>query len=226
MVKLSYVLWTPGPADLRLTRALLDQDAPRLLASGARRLTVNVADVAVTGGPVMPRPRAEGSVAALVSAWLDRLEDRSAVEAILRPRGTKLAGYLVTESIPRDFDRRPWADGERTPGIKQVTFFDSLPRMAHEAFIRQWHGSHTPLSLEVHPLWRYVRNVVERPVTDGAPRWLGIVEETFRQVEDFTDPQRMYGSVENMRRVLADVRKFIDLDTIEVYVMSEYAIRS
>jgi hypothetical protein len=36
----------------------------------------------------------------------------------------------------------------------------------------------------------------------------------------------MYGSVDNMRRVLADVRKFIDLETIEVYVMSEYAIRS
>jgi len=152
--------------------------------------------------------------------------DSTINEAILGRAGTKLAGYLVTESIPRDFDHRTWADGERTPGIKQVTFFDKLPGMADDAFIRQWHGSHTPLSLEVHPLWRYVRNVVERPLTDGAPRWLGIVEETFRELEDFTDPQRMYGSVDNMRRVLADVRKFIDLETIEVYVMSEYTVRS
>ena len=223
MVKLSYVLWSPTPSKIH---PLLDEQVPALLASGARRLTLNVADPSVTEGPVMPRPRAEGSVAALVSVWVDAADDHARIERILRPVGTKLAGYLVTESIPRDFDRRTWTDGERTPGIKQVTFFDSLPGMAHDAFIRQWHGSHTPLSLEVHPLWRYVRNVVERPVTDGAPRWLGIVEETFRQVEDFTDPARMYGSVDNMRRVLADVRKFIDLDTIEVNVMSEYTIRS
>jgi hypothetical protein len=225
MVKLSYVLWTRD-GGLRLRERLLAEEAPRLLAAGARRLTVNVTDVDVAGGPLMPRPRAEGSVGALVSVWLDEVNDRGRVEAILRPAGTKLAGYIVTESIPRDFDRRTWADSERTPGIKQVTFFDRLPGMAHDAFIRQWHGSHTPLSLEIHPLWCYVRNVVERPVTDDAPRWLGIVEETFREVEDFTDPGRMYGSVENMRRVLADVRKFIDLDTIEVYVMSEYTIRS
>jgi hypothetical protein len=225
MVKLCYVLWTPDDA-ARLGARLLAAEAPRLLAGGVRRLTVNVADVTADGGPVMPRPRAEGSVAALVSVALDALEEHAAVEAILRPAAAKLAGWAVSESIPRDFDHRTWADGERTPGIKQVTFFDKLPGMPHDAFIRQWHGSHTPLSLEVHPLWRYVRNVVDRPVTAGAPRWLGIVEETFREVEDFTDPQRMYGSVENMRRVLADVRKFIDLDTIEVYVMSEYTLRS
>jgi hypothetical protein len=225
MVKLSYVLWT-ADGGARLRERLLAKEAPRLLAAGARRLTVNVTDVEVTGGPVMPRPRPEGSLAALVSIWLDAAEEHGRVEEILRPAGTKLAGYVVTESIPRDFDRRTWADGERTPGIKQVTLFDKLPGMAHDAFIRQWHGSHTPLSLEIHPLWCYVRNVVERPLTGDAPRWLGIVEETFRDPEDFTDPTRMYGSVDNMRRVLADVRKFIDLDTIEVYVMSEYTIRS
>jgi len=63
----------------------------------------------------MPRPRPEGSVAALVSVWLDAAQDRGPVEAILGRAGTKLAGYLVTESIPgtSTTGRGPTASGRR-----------------------------------------------------------------------------------------------------------------
>ena len=110
--------------------------------------------------------------------------------------------------------------------MKLVTLFRKPDRLSYEAFIKHWHESHTPLSLEVHPLWCYIRNVVERAVTPDAPEFHGIVEEQFRTVEDLTDPDRFYGSEENQRRVLEDAREFLDLEKIQTSTMSEYIQRS
>jgi uncharacterized protein (TIGR02118 family) len=94
--------------------------------------------------------------------------------------------------------------------------------MGYDEFIGYWHGTHTPLAIEVHPLWRYVRNVVRNTLTEGAPRYDGIVELQFRSTEDVTDSGRFYGGKpENVQRIATDVRNFIDFETIDISHMSE-----
>ncbi|HEY6416309.1 MAG TPA: hypothetical protein VIX41_08730, partial [Acidimicrobiales bacterium] len=100
-------------------------------------------------------------------------------------------------------------------------------------FFARWHGSHTPLTFEVHPVCLYVRHAVARAVTEGAPPWRGIVEEGLRDVEDLTDPMRYFsadGSAEvlerNVKRVMDDVATFLDLESVESYPTAEYILRS
>ncbi len=227
MAKLVYVLWKSEATEIsEFTKQLFEDKLPRLLALEPRKLTLNVSDVDVGLGATVPIPNESGSVAGLVTVELGSERDREPMEELLSATSSQLAGYEVTESIPRDYDRRTWADGERTPGVKLVTLFRKPDRLSYEAFIKHWHESHTPLSLEVHPLWCYIRNVVERAVTPDAPEFHGIVEEQFRTVEDLTDPDRFYGSEENQRRVLEDAREFLDLEKIQTYTMSEYIQRS
>ena len=234
MEKLVYLLWEPEGAPIEAVReALLGDVAPRLLAEGARGLTLELADARSEIGASVPVRDPETTPAACVSLWLDSLDHRGRFEEPLRKLARRLAGYLVTESVPLDYDARGWADGERSPGISLVTFFEKPERLGWEAFLRIWHEEHTPLSFEIHPLWRYVRNVVVRTLTPGAPPLAGIVAERFRSVEDLTDPMRFYGASgskpaleRNVRRVLDHCRTFLDLERTRSFAANEYILRS
>ena len=104
-----------------------------------------------------------------------------------------MAGYLVTESVPLAYDRRTWPDGERSPGVKQITMFDKRSDIDDAQFFARWHGSHTPLTFEVHPVCLYVRHAVARRDRE-ARRLARIVEEGLRDVEDLTDPMRYFSA--------------------------------
>jgi hypothetical protein len=226
MEKLVYLLWRDASEDADVfARRLVASAGPKLVAEGARSVSVNAADAQADLGRTVPIRDSAPAFAGVVSLWLGCVDDRPAYEPILRDSAARVAGYLVTESVPRDFDRRTWPNGVRSPGVKLISVFEQPARLTREEFIERWHGSHTPLSLEVHPLWRYVRNVVARPLTPGAPSFAGIVEEHVRELADLTDPTRFYGGKENMaanmRRVLDDARSFLDLERVASVVTSE-----
>lgn len=225
MEKLVYALWKRPDEridDFRLR--LLGETAPALLAAGARRLRLSVADVQAGLERSMPaRPAQTERVAGVAALWLDDLDARDPIERALAGAASRFAGYQVDETVPRWYDDRP--DEERTPGVSLVSFLVPNPKLSHEEFLHEWQDIHTALSLEVHPLWCYVRNAVRRALTPGAPPWAGIVEEHFRRLEDVTDPARLYGSRENARRVLEHVQKFLDLPNLEVALMSEWVVR-
>ncbi|MFH2010386.1 MAG: EthD domain-containing protein [bacterium] len=138
--------------------------------------------------------------------------------------GGAAAGYRVEESTPLGWTRR-WPLGERTPGVGLLTLFRKNPRLSREEFLRQWHGKHTPLSLEVHPLRHYERNVVLSPVVTGSPRLDGIVTEHFRRREELVSPRQLFGGLwwmlPNMLRVGLHVHHFLELKTLECYFVSE-----
>ena len=195
-------------------------------------MTVNVVDSDVDMSAVVGTSAGD-RVGATVGLWLDSLDDRGPYEAVLGGTAKKKAGYLVTESVPLAYDRRTWPDGERSPGVKQITMFDKRSDIDDAQFFARWHGSHTPLTFEVHPVCLYVRHAVARAVTDDAPRWRGIVEEGLREVDDLTDPMRYFnagGSREvlehNVKRVMEDVSTFLDLESVESYPTAEYILRS
>jgi EthD domain-containing protein len=228
MEKLIYLLWKPDAQSVDLFREeLIDRRAPRLLELGALALTINVSDLIDQVGRNSPLVIGEGkTVSASLSLWLDCLDERAPIEAELRAVAPRLAGYLVTESVPMRCPDRDWPDGVRSPGVTLWTAFPKPERVSDEAFYAHWHGSHTPLSFEIHPLWEYVRNAVARPLTAGAPPYRAIVEERFRTLEELIDPMKFFGSAENIQRVLTDIAAFSDLDQMNTAPMSEWIIKS
>lgn len=224
MEKLVYVLWD-------VPEGLVSRAGPDLLALDPRGLTINVVDPDVDMSATVAVP--DQGVGATVDVWLDSLDDRGPYESVLGGAANRVAGYLVTESVPLAYETRTWPDGERSPGVKQITMFDKRADIDDAQFFARWHGSHTPLTFEVHPVCLYVRHAVARAVTDGAPRWRGIVEEGLCEVEDLTDPMRYFsagGSPDtlehNVKRVMEDVSSFLDLESVESYPTAEYILRS
>jgi hypothetical protein len=228
--KLVYIAWKQdGQTIEEFEERLLERQAPRILELGARALTINVADL---------RERLEGSaqkiilgegetISAAISIWLDCLDDRAPMEDAIRSISGRIAGYLVTESVPLACTDRDWPDGTRSPGVTHFTAFAKPERVSDEEFYARWHGAHTPFSFELHPLrWKYVRNSVARPLTGGAPPLHGIVEERFRTLEDYADPERFFGSRELVARMLEEIRRFADLEQMHSTPMSEYIVKS
>lgn len=228
MEKLVYILWRKDDSRIESFRDRLVGDVgARLLAEGACRLVANVSDLREQIGKGSGQYLGAGkTISACVSLWLDSLDNRPPIEAALGGIAARLDGYLVTESMPLRCPDRDWPDGTRSPGVTLWTAFPKPERLSDEAFFERWHGHHTPLSFEIHPLWEYTRNAVWRALTPGAPPYRAIVEERFRTLEDLTDPTRFFGAPENIQRVLADIATFTDLESIATAPMSEWILKS
>lgn len=231
MEKLVYLLG-PGvrePRNPPPATALRDQllDARSALeAAGARACTITARDLDdPLLGDVYQNDDA-GLLSATVSLWLDSLDERGPIEALLRELAPAVAGYLGAESVPRDYPERDWADGVRSPGVALVTAFPRPDRLDEETFFAGWHGSHTPLSLEIHPLTRYVRNTLVRSLTPEAPPYRALVSESVDSLATCCDPLAFYGSKENQARAVADLSRFVDFGELRTAVMSEYILIS
>lgn len=166
---------------------------------------------------------------ALISIW----ESRASGQLEWADRARRfwegpLHGYHVEESIPVSYDRT-WPAGTQTPGLGLLTLFRARRGIGRDDFLRMWHEGHTPLGMSVHPLWNYVRNVVLDPIVPGSPDVGGIVEEHVRRGEDLLNPVRFFGGiaemVPNMVRIGLDIRKWMDLGSIENYLVTEQWIR-
>jgi hypothetical protein len=133
--------------------------------------------------------------------------------------------YRVTEALPVAYNKY-WEDGEATPGVCLLTLFKQKKGITYEKFIDRWHNSHTPLSLRLHPLWNYSRNVVDEKLTKDSSIWDGIVEEHFRHRSDLLNPFKFFGNlftiIPNMLKVYTDTNSFLEYKTIETYLAMEY----
>jgi hypothetical protein len=138
-------------------------------------------------------------------------------------------GYTAEEAIPVMYEKN-WEDGVNTPGVCLLTLFKQKNGLDYKTFIHRWHNGHTPLSLKIHPLWNYNRNVVIEKLTDGSNEWDGIVEEHFRITSDLLNPLKFFGNpfimIYNMIRVYFDTNSFLDYKTIEPYFTTEIHIKS
>ncbi len=227
MVKLQYLLRAPAEEGAAAFRGRALALGERLLAQGpaALKLTFTAEDPPrLTMMPFRP------DRIALVSVWDEAPPDAAASRwnAVLWPEGVR-AGYRVEESTPRAY-RRDWPLCSDTPGGSMLTLLHRRHGLSDAEFLRRWHAGHSPLALEIHPLWNYVRNVVAAPVLPGSPPVCGIVEEQFRTRADLLDPARLFGGftrmVPNMVRVYRDVRGFLDLAALENYLVTERWLRA
>ena len=241
MEKLVYLLWNgTGPADAAWSEQLLGPTVDALLALDPAALSVSVADAQAAAAQVpLPPPPDDPAPVALVSIWLDCHDDRGAYEQLLQARAERLAGYLVTESLPTDYGRNPWSeprdwpDRQRSRGVVVLTLMEKPDRLDDEAWYAHWYGTQTPMSTEIQPRTRYVRNAVARPLTPGAPPYRGIVEEAWPSAEHVNDPMLFYCAdgddavlAANLGTMMDSVTAFLDLDRIRLSAMSEYLIKT
>jgi hypothetical protein len=234
MEKVVVTLWRSAdtdPVDLESWAQQLIphlRDHPAIL--GARVLVEAPEGAAMRyGAPV------DGSVfCGLVSLWLASYQDLAALSDLVNGGPiSKNDGYLVSESVvlgyPEDIG---WAPGQRSPGLCQATLFDKNPAASEEEFFHTWHTLHRMTTLDIHPVWVYIRNEVVRAVTPGAPPLRGIVYENTRTAEDMLDPHKFFGSggdhdalKRNIGHVATETGEFINYDTIQTAVMHEYLVR-
>jgi hypothetical protein len=238
MEKLMYLLWAAEPAEANhFNRVLLGEVAPRLRELGATKVTIEVDDADSDVPTPVPLPEGELPLIGVVSFWLDCHDRRGPQEAVLRTVGERQAGYLVTESLYTDYGdnefarARDWPDGARSPGLVMVTLLEKPERLTYEQWIAHWYGKQSPISAELQPRTRYVRNAVARPLTEEAPPYLGIVEECWPSAQHLTDPLLFYNAGgskrrmrDNMTRMLESVSAFLDLERIRCATMSEYLV--
>lgn len=155
-------------------------------------------------------------------------KNKTLSELLLKAEGFS-GVYQVTEALPVAYEKT-WKDGKATPGVNLLTLFKQKKSISYEVFIDRWHNSHTPLSLRLHPLWNYNRNVVNEKLTDNSANWDGIVEEHFRTKQELLNPFKFFGKplsiLPNMLEVYTDTKAFLEYKTIETYLATEYHIIS
>jgi hypothetical protein len=232
MEKLCYVLWKPeATAGADFADALRGAVAERIARISRGPLSLLVADAAAESVAKARIQRTTPPVAGMLSLWLDSVDARGAVEDALGAATARHAGFLVTESVPVGNRTQRAPLGQRTPGITMLSLLEKPARLSQDEWIRIWHEQHTPLAMEIQCTYLYVRNVVVRPLTPGAPSWAGLVEEGF-PTEAVTNPMLWYradGSPEKLRenlgRMLASVRAFLEIERVESLPMSEWVLR-
>ena len=227
------MLWRPdGDSVSSFAERLTVEVARSLLDLGLPGVQVNVADDAVAAAVIRVK-ELDPQMEAIVSLWFDTAMDseRRPVEAILRPASARLAGYLVTESVPLRNTTRPSPLGERTEGFANIAFLRRPDRMSVAEWLDAWQNGQTPVAIETQSTFGYTQNVVVRPVTADAPAFDGIVEELFPP-EALTDLHAFFDATgdddklaRNMARMGESTARFGATESIDVVPTSRYLYR-
>ena len=229
MEKIACVLWKPaGVADDVFGKSLRAA-APELSRLGAVSLRVNVVDEHVAAGAAVRVGKMDPPKAGFVTFWLDEADAvRGALLDALAAQASRVAAYLVVESIPLKNTTQLAPPGERTPGFNAVTGIVPKDGLTYEDFIHRWHAEHRKVALETQSTFAYVRNEIVRARTPDAPKWAAVVEESF-PIEALTDQAVWYaaaGSPEKLerhrRRMIESCLAFLALDRVDSHPMSEY----
>ena len=229
MEKIACVLWKPAGVPDDVFGKGLRGAAPELARLGAANLRINVVDEHVAAGAAARVGRMDPPKAAFATFWLDEADAiRSALLPALSAHASRVAAYLVVESIPLRNTTRLTSPGERTPGFNLVTGIAPKDGITYEQFIHLWHTEHRVVALETQSTFAYVRNEIVRALTPDAPQWAAVVEESF-PIEALTDQSVWYAAVgsparleQHRRRMMQSCVAFLALDRVESHPMSEY----
>jgi len=227
MTKKIYLIRSPRDREFHIFKSqLFDKLVPQLLQINPEKLKISITDFARPRFTILPL-KATGL--AMISVW-GQIEDcNKCIQKEMAGYSENVAGYLVTESIPVSYEKT-WDDGNASPGAVLLTLMKKNTNLSYEQFMSEWFGHHTPMALRIHPLWNYIRNVVESLLIEDSPSFDGIVEEHFRSLGDVKNPASFFGGAfkmfPNVLKVWRHSNKFLEISSIENYLMREYHIRS
>ena len=239
LIKCVYLLWDCEPRSAQRRRlTLLQECVPQLLGLPLEGLAINIDDEYATVKSPAPKWYAGPEICAMASIWVGDIAISDQAATILRGANFTVACYQVDESIYRDYGDnrhsgpRHWADGQRSPGVLAVTLLTRPRRFSQEKWLRRWHGRMSPISEEIQPRQRYVRNVVKRRLTADALPFDGIVEEAWPSPEHIADPYLFYCAknrwqlVKHVLMMLSAILGFHNILKFRTTTMSEYFIKS
>src|SRR5262249_26882785 len=202
--------------------------APELARLGATNVRVNVVDEHVAAGSAVRVGKMDPPKAGFVTFWLDEADAAGPLLDALAAQASRVAAYLVVESIPLRNTKHLAKPGERTPGFNAVTGIVPKDGLSYDEFIHRWHTEHRKVALETQSTFAYVRNEIVRALTPDAPAWAAVVEESF-PIEALTDQAVWYAAVgsperlqQNRRRMMESCLAFLALDRVDSHPMSEY----
>lgn len=240
MEKLIYLVWLePTASRDAVADIMLGSVAPALLALEPHRLSMDLRDTHCDIVAPVPTPKGETPLHAVVSLWIDAVDYAQPFHDVLASVATTLVGYQVVESLYSDYGdnkwsaARDWEDGTRSPGVLTVALLRQRHDLTYEEWVHRWHNRISPVTAQIQPRSRYVRNAVYRGITQDAPPWAGIVEEAWPSLEHVTDPMLFYcadGDPDVMNahvtQMIEEITAFIDLDTMRSVTMSEWILKS
>ena len=233
MEKLIYILWKDeSEARADFAKRLLDKAGGALVGRDeACHVQLNVVDEAIRSGEHAlmnnTKPRAYG----LAQIWVNSARDREPLEEILEANCARIAGYLVTESMPIVNTEHKVPLGERTPGFSQFAFLKRPSRLAYEDWLDVWLNSHTQVAIDTQSTFLYVQNVIARGLTYSAPTFDAIVEEGFPEGA-LTELEVFYDAVGDADRLkkhqdemMKSCARFVDFNHIDVTLTSQYVLK-
>ncbi|MGV9713819.1 hypothetical protein ACWDTI_24530 [Gordonia sp. NPDC003424] len=213
-------IWGGGVPTTLLDGGLADT----LRAVGATRVQVNVSDDAVAGA--MRISELDPPVDAVVSLWSP--EPEAALD-VLADRLPRVAVWSVTERAPLD-PALP-ADRARIDALSNIAFLRRPADLDRDAWLHIWLDEHTQVAIDTQATFGYYQNVVDEPLTPGAPHVDAIVEELFPMAA-VSDVHAFYGSggdraelERRMRAMLASVARFGADRNLDVVPTSRYDFR-
>jgi hypothetical protein len=154
---------------------------------------------------------------------------RAQIDAALAAAGVQWHGWVVAESTIIANTARPAQPGTRTAGWAQMAFLTLPNHLSHAEWLAFWQDAHTKVAIETQANFEYVQNLIARPLTEGAPPYVAIVEECF-PVAALTDPFAFFDAVgdaarfkHNLDRMMESCDRFIERGTIDVIPTGQYA---
>jgi uncharacterized protein (TIGR02118 family) len=219
--KIVSLLCRPPALDSEEFRRLCLESLAKLVLP---RVIASFADVDPSEAGLAPETTLAPEYDAVLETWHPSPGSPAQLEPLqaqLGPIASRCFSYQVSEIVQKA-GTRTWPLGQRSPGIKGIYPVTRRAGMTSDAFTRHWREVHGPLALRHHVgLSKYVQNVVERPITPGAPACDGISELHFPTARDMRE--RFIDSPQGGRHIADDVSRFVGtslrLDT------SEYILR-
>lgn len=185
--------------------------AEQLRHRGASRIQVNVVDDSL-GRPhgIDPAP---GSieVGAMLSYWVAAAGEHGVHGDVLHSiAGQKSGwyGYVVAESVQLAGPPPP-PEGSRSSGFTQIVPLSVPGGISWAEWRRRWQGSHTAVAIETQSSFRYVQNLVVRPLDERAPAFAAVVEESF-PLAAASDPAVFYDAEGDHERLAANSRRMME----------------
>jgi hypothetical protein len=130
------------------------------------------------------------TIGAALVLWIDRSELLHDLAGRLEWGGDDRRAYLLVESLILEYRSIDWPLGSRSPGATLLALLRRRPELSEREFRARWEH-HSTLSVRLHPLTRYHRNVVVPPAGHEPADCDGLVEERIGSLDDLA-PERFY----------------------------------
>ncbi|MDH4872356.1 MULTISPECIES: EthD domain-containing protein [unclassified Pseudomonas] len=235
MEKIIYTLWRDPQDSLdSFSQRLRGAVAEQLFTLGARGLQVNLADADVAPAAGLRQENNRPLPDATLSLWADsaNIDVRRPFDDVLKAVSSRLAAYLVSESVVIRNTRFPAHTGQRTHGFSQIAFLSCPPRLTRDAWLDIWRNHHTRVAIDTQDNFLYVQNLVVRALTHGAAPVDAIVEEAFPPAA-MTDPMAFFDAPgdeakfqQNLAAMMDSCNRFIDFDKLDVLPTSQYVLKT